>query len=265
MRAALHGEILRMLSTRLPLWTLLAALVCGGGVTGVLALLGPENAEPPLPPLDTAEGAASVLGLGGLLLFVPALLGTVAVTGEYRHRTIGTTFLAVPRRGTVMGAKLAVFALLGLAYGVLASVSSGAAALLGAAVHGQALGLSPSQLLTVLGQLTLASVVHMLLGVGIGALARRQLLAIGVVLGYFYLVENMLLLVPGLKSLYPYLPGGATASLTRFSFLTEAMAERTSTTAAPLASPLLGGLILLGYASVASAAAVFVTLRRDLA
>ena len=29
MRAALHGEILRMLSTRLPLWTLLAALVCG--------------------------------------------------------------------------------------------------------------------------------------------------------------------------------------------------------------------------------------------
>ena len=164
-----------------------------------------------------------------------------------------------------MGAKLAVFALLGLAYGVLASVSSGAAALLGAAVHGQALGLSPSQLLTVLGQLTLASVVHMLLGVGIGALARHQLLAIGVVLGYFYLVENMLLLIPGLKSLYPYLPGGATASLTRFSFLTEAMAERTSTTAAPLASPLLGGLILLGYASVASAAAVFVTLRRDLA
>src|SRR5699024_12382564 len=110
-----------------------------------------------------------------------------------------------------------------------------------------------------------AGVVHVVLGVGVGRVARHQLLASGVVLGYFYLVENILLLIPGLKSLYPCLPGGATASLTRFSFLTEAMAERTSTTAAPLASPLLGGLILLGYASVASAAAVFVTLRRDLA
>src|SRR5699024_4331194 len=213
----------RLLSTRLPLWTLLAALACGGGVTGLLALLGPENADPPMPPLDTAEGAGALLGIGGLLLFVPALIGTAAITSEYRHGTIGTALLAVPRPRRVMGAKLAVFARLGLAYGLLASLASGLAVTLGAAVHGQTLGISLSQLVAVLAQLALAAAVHMLLGVGIGALARHRLLAIGIVLGYFYVLEHALMLIPGVNGLYPYLPGGATASLTSFSFLAETM------------------------------------------
>lgn len=258
-----HGELIRLLSTRLPLWTLLAAVLCGGGLTGLLALIGPENATPPMPGLDTAEGAGIVLGLGGLLLFVPALIGTTAITSEYRHRTIGTTFLAAPRRSQVLGAKLAVFTLLGLVYGVLASLTSGLALLLGTTLRGQELGIAPGQLATVLAQLALASAVYMVLGVGIGALARHQLLAIGIVLGYFYVLEYVLMLIPGVNSLYPLLPGGATASLTSFSFLTDAMAQQTGSSAVALAPPLLGAAILLGYAVLAAAIAVVVPLRRD--
>ncbi len=261
--SAIHGELIRLLATRLPLWTLLAA-VCAGSITGLLALIGPENSTTPMPGIDTTQGAGLVVGLGALLLFVPALIGTVAITSEYRHRTIGTTFLAVPRRGRVLGAKLAVYTVLGLLYGVVASVTAGLTLIGAAALRGVALGLSAEQLVVMLGQLAVASTVYMVLGVGIGALARHQLLAIGIVLGYFYFLEHVLMLIPGVNALYPFLPGGATASLTRFTFLTDAIAEQTALTAAPLASPLVGAAILVLYALLAAGAALLAPLRRDL-
>ncbi|MCO5953993.1 hypothetical protein [Microbacterium yannicii] len=126
------------------------------------------------------------------------------------------------------------------------------------------IGLSTEHLVVMLAQLAAASAVYMVLGVGIGALARHQLLAIGIVLGYFYFLEHVLMLIPGVNALYPILPGGATASLTRFTFLTDAIAEQTSLTAAPLASPLLGAAILVLYALLAAGAALIAPLRRDL-
>ncbi len=262
---AFRGELVRLFATRLPWWTLLAAVLCGGGLSGLLAITGPENATPPMPGIDTPEGAGIVVGLGAVTLFVPALIGTIAVTSEYRHRTIGTTFLAVPHRGRVLGAKLAVYALLGILYGIVASISSGLVLVGAAAARGIELGTPMGELLTVLAQLAVASAVYMVLGVGIGAIARHQLLAIGAVLGYFYFLEYVLMLIPGVNALYPFLPGGATASLTRFTFLTDALAEQTAGGAAALASPVLGAVILVGYALVAAAIAVWLPLRRDLA
>ena len=260
----IRGEILKLLTLRLVLWTILLAVGCGALLTGVLALVGPENATPPLPGLDTADGVAIVLGLPAVLLFVPALVGTIAITSEYRHRTIGTTFLAVPRRGQVLGAKLVAFTLLGLAYGVVSSVVSGAALFAGAAVRGVTVPVSVGDVVLPLLQLALAAAVYTVLGVGIGALARNQLVAVGIVLGYFYFLEFVLMMLPGVSSLYPFMPGGATASLTSFSFLTDTLAEQTSLSPAPLVSPLAGAVILLAYAGVAGLLAVVVTLRRDL-
>ena len=114
----LHGEAVRLLSTRLPLWALISAVASGAGLTGLLALIGPENSTPPLPGIDTAQGVGFVVGLSGLTLFLPALIGTIAITSEFRHRTIGATFLAAPRRGRLLAAKLGTFVLLGLGYGV---------------------------------------------------------------------------------------------------------------------------------------------------
>lgn len=261
---AIRGEVTRLRSTRLPIWVLVTAIGCGGVLTGLLAFIGPENATPPMPALDTAAGAGIVVGIGSLLLFVPALIGTIAITSEYRHRTIGTTFLLVPRRGQVLTAKLVVYTVLGLVYGAVASLSAGLMLLLAAAVRGIRLGVSADQLIIMLTQLALASAVYMMLGVAIGALARNQILAIAIVLGYFYFLENVLMLVPGVNMIYPVLPGGATATLTSFTFLTDAIADQTAMAAAPLLPPLVGAAILLGYAMVAAVLAVAVPLRRDL-
>ncbi|MGW9630693.1 ABC transporter permease [Agromyces sp. NPDC055520] len=264
MTRLLRGEFTKLLVTRLPLWSLLAAACGGGGLTGLLALIGPENATPPLPGLDTAEGVGIVVGMSGLLLFVPALIGTIAVTGEYRHRTIGTTFLTVPRRGRVLAAKLVVFGALGVAYGLVSSLFAGLAVVAGAAVQRVELGVPAGELAALLARLALAAAVYMVLGVAIGALARNQLLAVGIVLGYFYFLEHVLMIIPGVNAIHPYLPGGATAALTDFTFLGDAIAEQLPMAAVSTTTPLMGALVLLGYAAVAAWLAIAIPLRRDL-
>ncbi|MBW1638046.1 ABC transporter permease [Microbacterium resistens] len=261
---AVRGEIARLAATHLPLWTVLAAMGVGGVLPGLLALIGPENASPPMPGLDTTEGAALLLGLGGVLLFVPALIGTLAVTAEYRHRTIATTFLMIPRRGRVLAAKLVVYTGLGLLYGVTASVTAGLVLVGAAQLRGVRLGMPTGPLVTILTQLALAAAAYMLIGVAVGALARHTLVAMGIVLGYFYLVEYILMVIPGVNVLYPFLPGGATASLTRFTFLTDAIAAETSLGPAPLLPPMAGAGVLVAYALGAAGIAVIAPLRRDL-
>ncbi|MCK0092576.1 ABC transporter permease [Rhodococcus sp. HNM0563] len=265
MTNAVRGEFFRLFSTRLPLWACVAAVLSGAGLTGVLGVVGPENASPPMPGLDTPEGVAIAVGFTGLLLFVPALFGTIAVTGEYRHKTIGTTFLAVPRRGAVLAAKLFVYSVFGLAFGFLMSLSSALALWAVTASRGIDLGATTGGLAAVLARVAVAAAIYTLLGVGIGALVRSQLVAVGIVLGYFYFLEPVLMILPGLNTLYPFMPGGATSALTNFTFLSDTMAGEMSSGAAALLTPALGALVLLMYAAVASAAAVVVPLRRDLA
>lgn len=113
-------------------------------------------------------------------------------------------------------------------------------------------------------QLSLAAAAYMLLGVGIGALARSPFVAIGVVLGYFLFVEYALMMIPGVNAIYPFLPGGATASLTSFDFLTGAIASQTALTPATIVSPVVGAATLVLCAVIAAILAVFVPLRRDL-
>lgn len=264
MNRLIRGELAKLFATRLPMWSLIIAAGSGGGLTSILAIVGPENATPPLPGLDTVEGVGIVVGMSGLLLFVPALIGTIAVTSEYRHRTIGTTFLAVPRRGRVLVAKLGVYAMLGLAYGLVASLFAGAAVALGATLQGVELGVPPAGLVTLLARLTLAALVYMILGVAIGALARHQLLAVGIVVGYFYFLEHVLMMIPGVNAIHPYLPGGATAALTDFTFLSDAIAEQLPIASTAPTSPAIGALVLLAYAGVAACVAIAVPLRRDL-
>lgn len=254
-----RGELARIRSTALLRWTMIIAVLAGGGVTGLLAVIDPQRSTPPLPGIDTPEGVAVVLGMQSMLVFVPALVGTVAVTSEYRHRTMATTLLAAPRRSRVLTAKLLVYAGLGLMYGVVTSVAAGAALLGAAAIRGSALGASTGYLL----RLLVAATVYTVIGAAIGALARHQLLAVGIVLGYFYLLEPLLMIIPGVNAAYPYLPGGATAAIMDFGFLTEAIAEELPVVV-PSVTALTGVGILLAYAVVAAVIAVALPLRRDL-
>ena len=99
MRHLVKAEIRRLLATRMWSGLLLAAALIGGGMMGAMALVGPENFDPPMPGLDTETGVRSTLGFLGYTAFVPAALGALAATSEYRHRTAAVTFLFAPAAG----------------------------------------------------------------------------------------------------------------------------------------------------------------------
>ncbi|MFI6450016.1 ABC transporter permease [Streptosporangium amethystogenes] len=263
MIALIAAEWSRLTGTRLWLWGLLAALG-SGALTGLLALIGPENFTPPMPGLDTAEGVHVMLGLLGFTMFVPALLGTAAVTTEHRHRTITTTALFAPRRWTWLVAKLLTYTGSGLAYGLIACTVAAGALFAAAALKGAALGLPTSTVLALLARIALAMAVYTLLGAAVGAMLRNQAAALVAVGAYLYMIETVLMLIPGVKAVYPYLPGGATAALTGFTYLADAVAGQTGTSATALLSAPLGAAVLLGYALIATTIAVAAPLRRDI-
>lgn len=251
MTALLAAETRRLLSTRIWLWSLAASIATGSLVTA-LAFVGPENFDPPMPGLDTPQGVEMVVGMAGLLAFVPALLGTTAITAEYRHQTITFTYLFAPRRWTVLAAKLGVYAAGGLVYGVATVTIAGA----GTALAG---GDVPFGLLARIAALM---AVYTIFGAAFGALLRNQAAALVVLGGYFYMGELLLMFIPGVNAVYPYLPGGASAAVIDFTFLSEAMIK-SGFAATPLLPSSAGAGVLLGYALVATVLALFVSLRRD--
>ncbi|SDS18135.1 ABC transporter permease [Microlunatus soli] len=264
LRRAIRGELSRLFGTRMPLIAIILAALSGLVPTGALVLGGPGTAQPPMPDIDSAAGVSTALGLAGVSLFVPALIGTIAVTSEYRHRTIGATFLAVPRRGQVLLAKLLCYAGFGLTYGLIVVVAAAIGLYGAAALRGMPIGMPIAVVVTLLLRIAVTAAIYMIIGVAIGALARHQLAAVGIVLGYFYFLEYLLMIIPGVNAIYPFLPGGAAAALTQFTFITDSVGATGTLSAPGLLPPVAAAAVLIGYAAVASCVAVLLPLRRDL-
>jgi len=258
------AEFRRLLSTRMWAALPLAALLLGGGLMGAMALIGPENFDPPMPGLHTEAGVRSILGILGYTALVPAAAGTLAVTSEYRHRTAAVTFLFAPRRWQVLAAKLATYGVAGLAYGLILAGSAAVAVFAAAAFRDVPLGLPAGTVLGLLARIGLAMVVYTLIGIGVGALLRNQVVALCVVIGYLYMGEALLMMIPGVNHLYPILPGGATAALTDFTYLADAMSQRLGSTPLQLLPPAAGALLLTAYALAAALLAVIIPMRRDI-
>ncbi len=226
--------------------------------TGALPGAAGQSAEIPgdaLPPI--------VYSLATSIGYVfPLLVGTLMVTGEFRHQTLTPTFLATPRRGVAMGAKVLVGILMGVLFALIALVSTVGAGVAAFAAFGLDTALSSSDTWALLGRIVVALVLWSLVGIGVGALVRNQVAAIVIVLAFTQFVEPIVRLagqfVDGLSAVTAYLPGAASDALVGASLFT--------VTGAPAAEPLewwAGGLVVAAYALVLIVLGHLVSWRRD--
>ena len=198
--------------------------------------------------LGTTANVSKTLSVAALTSMVMMVLGILSVGGEHRHRTMVGSYLAEPRRGRVLLAKLASTGILGAIVGALTFGLALAIAVPAFASRGvHQLGVDVPQLW--LGA-ALASSCFALLGVALGAVTRNTVGAIVGALVWAQLIEVTILqnLIP---SLAKWLPTGAAVALT------------TVGDNAKLLSPYAAAAVLAGWTAVLGLVAAVISMRRE--
>ena len=112
MTRLVRAEWTKLFSTRIWWGLLIGACVMAGGFAALFtALAGVEqNGQPGIPPVGDPAFEELALSTGANASVLLLILGIIGMTQEYRHRTATPTFLATPRRGRVVVAKLLAYA-----------------------------------------------------------------------------------------------------------------------------------------------------------
>lgn len=188
----LQAELLKLRTTRRTvvglILPLLAIVVLGvvGNITGTH---------------DNFTVVRDILDVAGFAQVIALILGVLIVTWEFRHSTIAGTFMVVPRRELVIGAKTAAAMLTGAALSIVAI----ALALTMTYIW---IGGEPGVSFDVWGRaarMVAAAALVGAIGVGVGAIVRGQALAIVLSFIWFLIVEP--LVVNLYDSVGRYLPG----------------------------------------------------------
>lgn len=238
----LLSELRKMRSTRTNLGllagmvalTLLTVLI-NGFVLSVTELEGHDNQH-----LLLSAGTSGAL--------FASLIGVMAITSEFRHGTIRSTFLVTSDRSRVIAAKVVASLLMGIVFGLVAiglSFGVGYAILTGRGID---FALDAGHVVLLVLGTVLMTALWAAMGVGIGAVVRNQVFAVIGVIVWAFFVDNLI------RALLPdagrFTPVGASDSVT-------------AGFADYLLAPALGGLLLAVYALVFVAAGALLVARRD--
>ena len=260
MTRAVAAELRKFFTTRLWWGMAIGVFLLGAGFAALTAFLGagPPNPGQPAPTLADPALVRSVytggLSVGYLLTLA---IGIMTIGAEYRHKTVTSTFLAVPRRTKVMGAKIISLLGIGALYGaisLLGSVSVGATII-------AAKGFAPFPDSSIWRTLALSLLVlglWALIGLGAGILIPNQVASLLITIGIAFIVDPILALVFSFQSwgegLAPYFPSRATSAIT--AGVTQGSSAELTWWA--------GALVLAAYAAVMAGIGSWLTVRRDI-
>ena len=265
MTRAVTAEFRKFFSTRMWWGMAIAALLSGAAFAALFAFIftssGPADGGVQLSDAELAKQVfTGGIGVGYLLTLA---IGVMAIGSEYRHKTITSTFLAIPKRMTVMGAKAISLLAIGAFYGLLSLVGSVATG----TVILSAKGYSPFADPSIWRTLALALLVlglWSLIGLGIGILIPNQVAALLIAIGVAWIVEPILAAVLSIpswgKDIAPYLPSQATSAMLDTGAAQAAGGGATATALSWWA----GALVLAGYAVVMAGIGSWLTVRRDI-
>ncbi|MGE9809438.1 ABC transporter permease subunit [Janibacter sp. G1551] len=265
MIAATRAEFRKFFSTRLWWGMALAMLIAGALFAVAFGFLLTQD-QSALPPEQRTVGNAEQivnsvytagLSVGYLLTLT---IGIMQIGSEYRHKTITSTFLAVPKRARVMLAKVISLLAIGALYGLISLVGSVAAG----AVVLNARGVDPFPSTDVLRVLALSLLVlglWALIGLGVGILIPNQVAALLIAIGVAWIVEplagfGLSFWDWGAEHIVPYLPSSATQAMVGGVQSGGATSTQLEWWA--------GALVLAGYAVVLAGLGIWRTLRSDI-
>jgi ABC-2 type transport system permease protein len=247
MTRLIRVELLKLRTTRLGY----GLLATGAGLTAAFSVLEASRSGPgrAVGPLDTAAGLSSVLAGGTWALLMAAVLGATVSSGEFRHSTATSTYLATPQRGRVLAAKAVAGTVAGAVFGLVGYLIAAGVGLGFVAARGYQVPVGDATLARFgIGHVVAAALLAAI-GVALGSLIRSQLAVVIGVLVWAVVIESLL---GGLfNSVQPYLPYTAATTLagTQLGGAAFGPAHGAATTAAALpfaaATALLGGLTIL--------------------
>ncbi|KRV49444.1 ABC transporter [Wenjunlia vitaminophila] len=212
--AVLKSEWTKVRSVRSTVWTLASAFAVTVGLSAALCAVMNANFDQ-LSSRDQATFDATSISFAGMFLGQLAIIvfGVLVVGSEYSTGMIRTSLAAVPQRGTFLFCKMGVATVLALVTAMATSFSSFfcGQALLGS--HRTTIG-APEVLRAVFGAglyMTMLAIFAM----GVAAMLRSPILALGVLMPFFFLVSTILANVPGAKEVARYFPDQAGSRVTR--------------------------------------------------
>ena len=163
----------------------------------------------------TVQQLRNLVGAGFPAYLLALLLGVLCVTTEFRHKTVTTSFLVTPRRPEFVGAKLITSALMGAALAVVMLAATLIGGGLTLAARGGSFSDMVRQIPAVAPGMILVFALFAVLGVGVGSVLTNQVAAIVVVLGWFVILESIL--VGLVHSAARWVPTGAAAAASRLT------------------------------------------------
>lgn len=268
--AAVSAELHKVFSTRI-WWILLLVMIPYLGLTGlamgfavtvdVVTVGAPEGASGPglLPGEEAATMVYSLVNSVGYVF--PLIVGSLAITSEYRHQTLTPTLLVEPRRHVVLLAKLVAMAQLGLVYGVVAvaAVVAGGAPLL--AWRGDGAYLTDPEVLVTLALGVVVVAAWTVIGCALGSVLTNQVAAVIVILAFTQFVEPIARIVfnvvDALSGLARFFPGAAADAVMGTSFFAQIGSV-------DLLPRWAGFTVLCAYAAVFALVGWWLTARRDI-
>jgi ABC-2 type transport system permease protein len=246
MTRLIRAELLKLRTTRTTAGLFALTVATSALIITAVVLIAGRPGQPAIG--GDALPDLVVVAKGPLVVFA-LILGVLGMTGEFRHGTATPTFLVTPDRGRVVAAKVVAYALAGAALAIASVVAVLGVGLPWLHAKGVDIAIVDADVGSRLLGLAATTALHAVLGVGLAALVRNQV--VGVVAGLVWMrVEGMIPDVLQRPGLGRWMPEGAAAALTDASAATLPMWA--------------GGLLFAAYGLALALVGTRLVVRRDL-
>ena len=244
----IRAEFVKLRTTQVWFWLLLAALgIC------VLVVLGSFLSNPGV---QSASDVPQIFAAADQACLAVFVLGVLGVTTEFRYQTITPTVLITPSRWTLISAKMIAYAALGILYALACVAIQLAMTLPWLASRNISFDLSDPNLRRALFGMFLVLALYGIIGLGVGALLKNQIVAVTLGVIFLLILQNLLLAIPKVRNAWPYMPAGANVAILNN--------QQNAPDIVHILSPLGGVIVLLLWAFVPALIGAGLTMNRDI-